>query len=110
MGKILLIESKLMVTVRKSRTTYCKHADCRSHKLHRVSQYKKGKESGQAQGTRRYNDKQKGFGGQTKPIQKRKYKITKKITLRLECIECKQRKFQVLGRCKYFKFEEKKKA
>merc|ERR1712066_1184884 len=101
-----------MVTIRKVRNTYCPHVDCRNHQPHRVSQYKKGKESLVAQGKRRYDAKQRGFGGQKKPIQKRKYKITKKITLRLECAkpECKRRRFQVLGRCKYFKFEEKKKA
>merc|ERR1719183_2762797 len=99
-----------MVQVKKLRNTYCSHRDCLSHKQHRVSQYKKGKESKAAQGRRRYDAKQKGFGGQKKPIQKRKYKITKKITLRLECTECKCRRFQVIGRCKYFKFEEEKKA
>merc|ERR1712187_762567 len=99
-----------MVQVKKLRRTYCDHVDCKSHQLHKVSQYKKGKPVDAAQGTRRYNTKQKGFGGQTKPVQKRKYKITKKITLRLECVPCKRRRFQVIGRCKYFKFEEKKKA
>merc|ERR1711976_288337 len=99
-----------MVQIKKLRMTYCKA--CNSHTQHRVSQYKKGKESLAAQGKRRYDAKQRGFGGQKKPIQKRKYKITKKISLRLECSkpECKRRRFQVLGRCKYFKFEEKKKA
>merc|ERR1719456_1939064 len=99
-----------MVTIRKLRNTYCAHPDCRNHRQHRVSQYKKGRESLAAQGRRRYDHKQRGFGGQKKPIQKRKYKITKKISLRLECTECKRRRFQVLGRCKYFRFEEKKKA
>merc|ERR1739848_894057 len=106
------INQKKMVTAKKLRTTYCSHPICRSHKVHRVSQYKKGKESSFCQGRRRYDMKQAGFGGQTKPIQKRKYKITKKITLRLECTvpDCKRRRFLVVGRCKYFKFEEKKKA
>merc|ERR1740138_1743368 len=101
-----------MVQVKKLRTTYCSHEICRSHKVHKVTQYKKGKESTFAQGRRRYDNKQKGFGGQKKPIQKRKYKITKKITLRLECTvpECKRRRFQVIGRCKYFKFLDTKKA
>merc|ERR1712224_16143 len=110
MGKIIsdLKKAKKMVQVKKVRKTYC--GACNTHKSHRVSQYKKGKESFAAQGRRRYDNKQKGFGGQKKPIQKRKYKITKKITLRLECTVCKTRRFCVLGRCKYFKFEEKKKA
>merc|ERR1712110_664945 len=104
----ILSSNEKMVQVKKVRRTFC--AGCGCHTVHRVSQYKKGKESKAAQGRRRYDMKQKGFGGQKKPIQKRKYKITKKITLRLECTECKRRRFQVLGRCKYFRFEEKKKA
>merc|ERR1712203_177497 len=97
-----------MVQIKKTRRTYCNR--CLTHTIHKVSQYKKGKESTTAQGKRRYDAKQRGFGGQKKPIQKRKYKITKKISLRLECIKCKRRQFNVLGRCKYFKFEEKKKV
>lgn len=33
-----------------------------------VTQYKAGKASGFAQGKRRYDSKQMGFGGQTKPV------------------------------------------
>merc|ERR1712086_136651 len=97
-----------MVSVRKTRKTYCAAECCRNHQVHKVTQYKKGKESLAAQGRRRYDNKQKGFGGQKKPVQKRKYKITKKITLKLECIKCKRRRFQVIGRTKSFKFLEKK--
>lgn len=54
--------------------------------------------------------KQKGFGGQTKPVFKKKAKVTKKITLKLECATCKQKRFLCIGRAKTFKFEDKKKA
>jgi Ribosomal protein L44 len=37
-----------------------------------VSQYKKSKERHAAQGRRRYDRKQQGFGGQTKPIFRKK--------------------------------------
>ena len=57
-----------MVNVPKTRNTYCSSAKCRKHTPHKVSQYKKGKESSHAQGRRRYDMKQAGFGGQTKPI------------------------------------------
>jgi large subunit ribosomal protein L44e len=53
------------------------------HVVHKVTQYKKGKESKAAQGRRRYDRKQSGYGGQTKPIFRKKAKTTKKITLRL---------------------------
>ena len=51
---------------------------CRKHQIHKVSQYKKGKDSTTAQGKRRYDSKQKGFGGQTKPVFRKKAKTTKK--------------------------------
>jgi ribosomal protein L44E len=37
-------------------------------------------------------------------------KTTKKITIRLECKECKAKKQLVLKRCKHFELGEKKKA
>merc|ERR1712080_365359 len=40
----------------------------------KVTQYKKSAESKQAQGRRRYDRKQQGFGGQSKPILRKKAK------------------------------------
>ena len=37
----------------------------------------------------RYDRKQQGFGGQSKPILRKKAKTTKKLVLRIECLECK---------------------
>lgn len=42
-------------------------------------------------GKRRYDRKQSGYGGQTKPVFHKKAKTTKKIVLRLECTACKVR-------------------
>jgi large subunit ribosomal protein L44e len=78
-----------MVNVPKERKTYCKGKKCLKHTIHKVTQYKSGKASGFAQGKRRYDRKQQGYGGQTKPVFHKKAKTTKKITLRLECKECK---------------------
>jgi ribosomal protein L44E len=47
-----------MVVVPKSRRTYCPF--CKTHTVHKVAQYKKGKESTAAQGRRRYDRKQSG--------------------------------------------------
>ena len=94
----------------KERKTFCKSKKCGKHTVHKVSQYKAGKASNFAQGKRRYDHKQEGFGGQTKPIFHKKAKTTKKITLRLECKECKAKKQLVLKRCKHFELGEKKKA
>ncbi|CAI5500863.1 unnamed protein product, partial [Closterium sp. Naga37s-1] len=38
---------------------------------------------------RRYDRKQSGYGGQTKPVFHKKAKTTKKIVLRLQCQSCK---------------------
>lgn len=91
---------------------------CKKHTLHKVTQYKTGKASLYAQGEyimtclrfcvflgwrlsnpgcpsllyagkRRYDRKQSGFGGQTKPVFRKKAKTTKKIVLRLQCQACK---------------------
>uniref|UniRef100_A0A673Y0M1 60S ribosomal protein L36a n=1 Tax=Salmo trutta TaxID=8032 RepID=A0A673Y0M1_SALTR len=62
-----------MVNVPKTRRTYCKK--CKRHQLHKVTQYKKGKDSLYAQGKRRYDRKQSGYGGQTKPIFRKKVSL-----------------------------------
>ncbi|KAI4494745.1 hypothetical protein M0804_000946 [Polistes exclamans] len=96
-----------MVNVPKQRRTFCKK--CKVHKPHKVTQYKKSKERHASQGRRRYDRKQQGFGGQTKPIFRKKAKTTKKIVLRMECTECKYRKQIPLKRCKHFELGGDKK-
>lgn len=59
---------------RRTRRTYCKHKTCKKHTPHKVTQYKKGKDSLSAQGKRRYDRKQSGYGGQTKPVFHKKAK------------------------------------
>ena len=62
-----------MVNIPKERRTYCK--GCRKHQVHKVAQYKAGKASNFAQGKRRYDRKQMGYGGQTKPVFHKKAKV-----------------------------------
>src|SRR3984885_12287525 len=69
---------------------------------HKVTQYKTGKASLFAQGKRRYDRKQSGYGGQTKPVFHKKAKTTKKVVLRLECVKCKTKAQLALKRCKHF--------
>ena len=126
-----------MVNMPKERRTLCT-GKCKKHTVHKVSQYKAGKASNFAQGKRRYDRKQRGYGGQSKPVfHKSKYyetnpyrssssffilsipivpiliitffsllhaeaKTTKKITLRLECKECKYKHQIPLKRAKHF--------
>ncbi|KAL6351147.1 hypothetical protein AAG906_031733 [Vitis piasezkii] len=91
-----------MVNVPKTKKTYCKSKECRKHTLHKVTQYKKGKDSLAAQGKRRYDRKQSGYGGQTKPVFHKKAKTTKKIVLRLQCQGCKHVSQHPIKRCKHF--------
>ncbi|CAK4078375.1 unnamed protein product [Aphanomyces euteiches] len=99
-----------MVNIPKERRTFCAGKKCRKHTTHKVTQYKAGKASKYAQGARRYNRKQQGFGGQTKPVFHKKAKTTKKITLRMECKECKTKKQLPIKRTKHFELGEKKKS
>ena len=99
-----------MVNIPKTRNTFCSHRTCRKHQPHKVTQYKAGKASLYAQGKRRYDAKQKGYGGQTKPVFHKKAKTTKKIVLRLECTKCGARHQKVLKRCKTFELGGDKKS
>jgi ribosomal protein L44E len=169
-----------MVNVPKERKTFCKSDKCGKHTVHKVTQYKAGKASNFAAGRRRYDRKQQGFGGQTKPVFKKKVralfwtraeeragprggasgartradlralhvaragacgqadalartqsthvvltlrpsrpdfplasaqaKTTKKVTLRLECKECKYKMQLPLKRCKKFEIGAPKKV
>lgn len=97
-----------MVHIPKTKRTYCWKA--KKHTVHKVSQYKKGKDSLVAQGKRRYDMKQKGFGGQTKPIFRKKAKNTRKIVLKLECTETKARSFHTIKRARTFILGKKEKT
>ncbi|KAL5187727.1 60S ribosomal protein L44 [Glycine soja] len=96
------VDETQMVNVPKTKKTYCKSKECRKHTLHKVTQYKKGKDSIAAQGKRRYDRKQSGYGGQTKPVFHKKAKTTKKIVLRLQCQGCKHVSQHAIKRCKHF--------
>ncbi|KAL0631102.1 40s ribosomal protein L44e [Maublancomyces gigas] len=99
-----------MVNVPKTRNTYCKGKTCKKHTQHKVTQYKAGKASLFAQGKRRYDRKQSGYGGQTKPVFHKKAKTTKKVVLRLECVKCKTKAQLSLKRCKHFELGGDKKT
>ncbi|CAM1501074.1 Fc.00g102360.m01.CDS01 [Cosmosporella sp. VM-42] len=98
------------VNIPKTRNTYCKGKECRKHTQHKVTQYKAGKASLFAQGKRRYDRKQAGYGGQTKPVFHKKAKTTKKVVLRLECVKCKTKMQLALKRCKHFELGGDKKT
>jgi len=100
-----------MVNWPKKKRTYCKNAQCNSHQWHAITWQKKaGKASTTAQGKRRYDRKQAGFGGQTKPVFHKKVKTTKKIVLKLKCNKCSQSHQIVLKRAKHFDLGGQKKV
>ncbi|KAJ4818681.1 60S ribosomal protein L44 [Rhynchospora pubera] len=98
------------VNVPKTKKTYCSNKACRKHTLHKITQYKKGKDNLSAQGKRRYDRKQSGYGGQTKPVFHKKAKTTKKIVLKLQCQICKHYSQHPIKRCKHFEIGGDKKG
>ncbi|KAM0906774.1 hypothetical protein ACQ4PT_016575 [Festuca glaucescens] len=106
----MFLRTRLEVNVPKTRKTYCKNKECGKHTLHKVTQYKKGKDSLSAQGKRRYDRKQSGYGGQTKPVFHKKAKTTKKIVLKLQCQSCKHYSQRAIKRCKHFEIGGDKKG
>ncbi|XP_048207999.1 60S ribosomal protein L36a-like [Perognathus longimembris pacificus] len=96
-----------MVNVPKTRRTFCKK--CGKPQPHKVTQYKKGKDSLYAQAWKRcYDRKQSGYGGQTKPIFRKKAKTTNKIVLRLECVEpyCRSKRMLAIKSASILNWEE----
>merc|ERR1712100_976074 len=96
------------VNAPKTLRTFCKAPKCKNHQVFKVTQYKAGKASLVAQGKRRYDSKQSGFGGQTKPVFRKKVKTTKKITVRLKCKVCGYTSQYGLKRSKHFELGQKK--
>merc|ERR1712203_828922 len=99
---------RTMVNVPKTRKTFSKSIN--KHTTFKVTQYKEGKDSLSAQGKRRYDRKQSGYGGQTKPVFHKKAKTTKKIVLKLQCQSCKQVSQVPIKRCKHFEIGGDKKG
>ncbi|XP_017658465.1 60S ribosomal protein L36a-like [Nannospalax galili] len=91
-----------MVKVPKTRRTFCKK--CGKHQTNKATQYKKAKESLYVQGKWHCDRKQSGYGWQTKPIFRRKAKTTKKIVLKLECVEpnCRSKRMLAIKRSRDF--------
>ena len=84
-----------MVNVPKERKTFCKGKKCGKHTLHKVTQYKAGKASNFAQGKRRYDSKQMGFCGQTKPVFHKKVRW---LLMLLELLQHQQLPLTEVGR------------
>ena len=90
--------------VPKTQRRYCKK--CNKHTEHKVTLYKKGKESRMAQGKRRYDRKKKGYGSQPKEIFRKNAKINKKSTPVYQCQECNRKWYGKAHRVKRFELIE----
>eukprot|EP00808_Paulinella_micropora_P019987 g5109.t1 len=98
-----------MVNWPKKKNAFCKK--CKTHTSHSLTWQKKaGKATLTAQGKRRYDRKQAGYGGQTKPVFHKNVKTTKKKVLKLKCGKCSLCNQVVLKRCKTFELGGKGKA
>eukprot|EP00461_Guttulinopsis_vulgaris_P000998 UN00998 len=98
-----------MVNFPKQKKAHCKK--CKSHTLHGITWQKKaGKASLVAQGKRRYDRKQQGFGGQKKPVFHKNVKTTRKVALRLKCNVCTLQHQVCLKRTAHFEIGGAKKS
>ena len=77
---------------------------CNKYTSHNVSTLKAKKASPMAQGQRKYDILNKGYGGKKRQQLKRKAKKTKKINLKMTCSSCKRIKTQIIGRAKKIEF------
>ena len=91
----------------KTMKTYCSGANCKTHQEHLVTQYKSGAPRDEAQGKRRYDEKQAGFGGQTRPIFRKKAKTTKVVVLKLKCTKCDKIQQRNCDRMKHLEIVKK---
>lgn len=89
----------------KNKRIYC--PKCRTHTNHKVSIYKKGKETQMAQGNRRFARKKRGYGSKPKPVQHNQAKLNKKTTPTYKCAVCNRvvigtglrlKKFEILNK------------
>uniref|UniRef100_A0A6B2LU26 60S ribosomal protein L44 n=1 Tax=Arcella intermedia TaxID=1963864 RepID=A0A6B2LU26_9EUKA len=96
-----------MVRIPKQRRTLCPR--CKTHQPHRTSIYKSGARRATALGQRRYQIKQKSYGGQTRPIFRKKAKTTKKLVLLYTCLTCQRRHQQPFKRARIVELTDEKK-
>ncbi|XP_004413200.1 PREDICTED: 60S ribosomal protein L36a-like [Odobenus rosmarus divergens] len=99
-----------MVNVPKSCWTLRKR--CGKQQPHKMTQYKKDKDALYAQGKQHYDRQQSGYDWHTKPIfWEKKPKTTKRIVLKLECVEpnSRSKKMLAIERCKNFELGGDKK-
>jgi large subunit ribosomal protein L44e len=91
----------------KTIRTYCPY--CKKHTEHKVELAKKKPRRTLAIGQRRFLRKMKGYGSFPKENPKNREKSTKRVNIKLTCLECKKSHFIEGWRAKKFELVEKEK-
>ncbi|MFO8019128.1 MAG: 50S ribosomal protein L44e [Promethearchaeia archaeon] len=89
----------------KTVNRYC--PNCRKHKKHTVSVYKKRQQNPLSEGNRRFERKKQGYGSFPREIFRKNAKINKKVTPLFECSECGKEHYGKSYRVKRFELQEK---
>ena len=97
-----------MVNIPKTKNSFC--PTCQHHTENKVVLYKAGKPSITALGKRRYDKKQAGQGGQTRPKFHKNAKTTKKPVLKLECTVCHKKTQHAMKRAKHIELGGQRKT
>ena len=91
----------------KTVRTYCPY--CKKHTEHKVELAKKKPRRTLAIGQRRFLRKMKGYGSFPKENPKNREKSTRRVNIKLTCLECKKSHFIEGWRAKKFELVEKEK-
>jgi|YelNatPaOPRAMG01_1025707.scaffolds.fasta_scaffold19561_5 large subunit ribosomal protein L44e len=91
----------------KTIRTYCPY--CKKHTEHKVELAKKKPRRTLAIGQRRFLRKMKGYGSFPKENPKNREKSTRRVNIKLTCLECKKSHFIEGWRAKKFELVEKEK-
>ena len=89
---------QLKMKMPKQKRIYCPR--CNEHTDHKVSIYKKGKDSSMVRGKLRFERKKKGYGSKPKPVQHNQCKLNKKTRPMYKCSKCG---FIVMGKAQRLK-------
>jgi len=82
---------------------YCRY--CKKHTEHEVHRTKKKKASEMAQGQRRFRRVMRGYRGFPRPKPKGREKTSRRIPIKLTCVNCKKSHHPTSQRAKIFTIE-----
>ena len=107
MKNLKLKNRDIVMKFPKTIRTYCPY--CKKHTEHKVELAKKKPRRTLAIGQRRFLRKMKGYGSFPKENPRNREKSTKRVNIKLTCLECKKSHFIEGWRAKKFELTEKAK-